>query len=80
MLLIKAAPFKVAGAKRTLAGKACQLGLDVYGKRILAGERVSLDIKLADDKGMCSSEKEPECVYLWCCYSIICLLNNFLYL
>ena len=54
MLLIKAAPFKVAGAKRTLAGKACQLGLDVYGKRILAGERVSLDLKLADDKGMCS--------------------------
>lgn len=41
----------MAGAKRTKAGKACQLGLDVYGKRMLAGEHVCLDIKISDEKG-----------------------------
>ena len=46
------APFKSVGGKKTLAGRASELGLDSYADRILTGESLSLNLKLKDDKGI----------------------------
>ncbi|KAF6021113.1 SRBD1 [Bugula neritina] len=54
------APFKNTGGKRTLAGKACELGLDKSAEQILNGERVNLNIQVKDEKGKLLSVKEVE--------------------
>lgn len=46
------APFKSVGGKKTLAGRASELGLDSYADRIFTGESLSLNLKLKDDKGI----------------------------
>ncbi|XP_067943481.1 S1 RNA-binding domain-containing protein 1-like [Watersipora subatra] len=53
-----AAPFKSTGGARTLAGKACKLGLDVYAKQILDGQQVSLNTQILDEKGKALKNKE----------------------
>lgn len=45
------APYKSAGGKKTLAGRAIELGLHDFADRILRGETVNMDIKVNNDKG-----------------------------
>lgn len=46
------APFKSASGKKTLAGRASELGLVPHAENILDGKSLNTDLKVKDEKGV----------------------------